>query len=72
MACRPQLPGKCFTRDEVAARLQKMLKDQRIKDAQRYKLPLLEERLSTMPAAVAEEVRDMPRVPSACTLLTAR
>jgi hypothetical protein len=49
-------PGARLTREEVAAQLRNMLQEQGIRNMQRYKLPLLEERLTSMAAEAAVQV----------------
>jgi hypothetical protein len=48
--------GPRLAQEDVAVRLRQLLQEQGIQDMQRFKLPLLEERLTSMAAGAAEQV----------------
>lgn len=52
-----ELPGPRLSHGDIAMRMQQMLQEQGITDIQRYKLPLFEKRLSSLPADAANQVR---------------
>jgi hypothetical protein len=55
-----ELPGPRLAPGEIAARLRQIMQEQGIMDVQHYKLPLVEQRLASLPEAAVDKASVSP------------